>query len=55
MSGRTKQLDEYLKQFRVSGIIKMTDTETGEISYDELYDANDIDLDELCRLSGRNA
>jgi len=53
MSKAQKQLDEYLKTVKVSGIIKMTDTDTGEVSFDELYDINDIDLDELCRMVDR--
>ena len=50
---RTKQLDKYLEKFKV-GTMKITDTETGEISYDDIYDMDSIDIDEFCRLAGRD-
>ena len=50
---RPKQLDEYLEKFKVDGVVKITDTETGEIEYSEMYDASELDLDEVLRLMGR--
>ena len=49
-----KQLDDYLNDYEICGTLKVTDTETGETSFDDLYNANDLDWDQLAKLSGRN-
>jgi len=49
---RPTQLDEYLKQYKV-GKLKITDTITGEETYDDIYDAGEMDLDKIFELCGR--